>query len=251
MHLRQLKTVFCTFWLSVPLVAVWTFWLSLLHSVTDRTALDVLPQSSGSLPPQSSLDRCCQQRRSDRMFYDRMSTASLTIRSAISACFQSFSNSHHWSLTHRTPLCCCKRPCELLLCTSTRCSWICGTGTAMLITSFGNSYLLNTLGLLSQFPSESAELERQHSAQHCVNTRFRTHLILARGTVIVSSEPKFFWWCLQIVNGAQKGESVVDHFLLHSLTVELRDLLLVIILSHDDLNSPRPLWGRTESVGTP
>ena len=53
----ETSTVFGTFWLflSVPLVAVWTFWLSrasslgcLLHSVTDRTALDVLPQFSGS-----------------------------------------------------------------------------------------------------------------------------------------------------------------------------------------------------------
>ena len=53
----ETSTVFGTFWLflSVPLVAVWTFWLSrasllgcLFNSVTDRTALDVLPQFSGS-----------------------------------------------------------------------------------------------------------------------------------------------------------------------------------------------------------
>ena len=84
----------------------------------------------------------------------------------------------------------------------------------MLNTAFGNSYLAEYAGSPAQFPSESAEMVRQHSDQQC----FR-NLIRARDTVLVSSEPDGFW--------------LVDLYLLRNLTVELRDLLLVVIFARD------------------
>ena len=110
----------------------------------------------------------------------------------------------------------------------------------MLNTAFGNSYLLNTLGLLSNFLPNM----RNWHENTLLNNAFGISSVRARDTALVSSEPKSFWWYLQVVNSAQECGSLVDQHLLRSLTIELRDFLLVVILSHDDLNSPRPPWGK-------
>ena len=91
-----------------------------------------------------------------------------------------------------------------------------------------------------QFSSEYAELDENT----LLNNAFGISSVRARDTALVSSEPKSFWWYHQVVNSAQECGSLVDQHLLRSLTIELRDFLLVVILSHDDLNSPRPPWGK-------
>ena len=77
-----------------------------------------------------------------------------------------------------------------------------------------------------QFLSECAELAQQHSAQQRVR-----NLIRARDTVLVTSELNPSG---RVVSGAQRCGNLVDHHLLHSLTVELCDFLLVVTFTRDD-----------------
>ena len=93
--------------------------------------------------------------------------------------------------------------------------------------ALGDAFLWNQLGHLSDF---LPKLQNWHNniLLQCVR-----NLIRARDTVLVTSESNLSGDIFTSSNIAQECENLGHHHLLHSLTIKLRDFL-VVIFARDD-----------------
>ena len=111
--------------------------------------------------------------------------------------------------------------------------------------ALGNAFLWNQLGHLSNFPPN---LQNWHN-NILLNNAFGISSV-TRDTVLVTSEsnPSGDIFTLSIL--LEKCGNLVDHHLLHSLTIELRDFLLVVTVARDDPTRVVDSRGRASSFFT-